>query len=51
MRVQLDNGVKSVDLECEYSTQSLLYLIAKALQAMDYSKNDLIREWTESDSK
>ena len=51
MRVHLDNGLKSVDLECEYSTESLLYLVAKALQAMNYSKHDLIREWPESDSK
>lgn len=46
MRVQLDNGRKQVDLEFEYGAEKFLYIVKKALEAMDYTQADLLREWS-----
>jgi hypothetical protein len=44
MRVQLDNGRTQVDLEVENGTDRFLHVLARALKAMDYTEQDLIRE-------
>lgn len=49
MRVQLDNGRKQVDLEYENGMEPFLYVLRKALEAMDYDLSDIKRAWNEED--
>lgn len=47
MRVQLDNGRKSIDIDISDNfDESFLATVRKALVAMDYTETDLLREWS-----
>jgi hypothetical protein len=46
MRVLIDTGRKTVELEADPGTSGLLELVAKALVALDYRPEDLIRQFS-----
>lgn len=46
MRVQLDNGRTSVDIDVENGSEKFLEVVVKALRVLNYSEVDILREFS-----
>lgn len=49
MKVMLDNGRTSVEIEVENGNEKFLHIVMKALKVLNYSEVDILREFSKKE--